>query len=378
MKTHSWPMFWAGLALLALSMPARAEPYLAVRSGQSCSACHVNPTGGGKRTEYGTLYGNSTLPAGRLENLFGGAAKLNAGKGTAAPGWDGRITDYLAVGADLRTSFQATEVRNTAGQRAFSHERTSVYFDVRVIPNLLSLYVDTRVGPGNAFNRESYLLLRSKQQAVYLKAGRFFLPYGLRLEDDSAFIRQVSGINFNSSDDGIEGGWTQGPWSVQLALTNGASGGAETNTGKQVSLLTNLVYSGWRVGASLNTNSDGGGASRDMGNVFAGLRTGIVSWLGELDYFVERGAATGQRKSYAGLLEANTEVAQGHNLKLTYEFYDPDRAVSQDHRNRYSLVWEYTPFQAVQLRIGYRQNNGIPQSNLQNTKNLFVQMHAYF
>ena len=118
MKTHSWPMFWAGLALLALSMPAQAEPYLAVRSGQSCSACHVNPTGGGKRTEYGTLYGYSALPAGRLENIFKSAAKSNAEQGTAAPGWDGRITDYLAVGADLRASFQSTQVPNTAGQRA--------------------------------------------------------------------------------------------------------------------------------------------------------------------------------------------------------------------------------------------------------------------
>jgi hypothetical protein len=366
MKRYWFTISCAGLSLLALSTPAQAEPYLAVRSGQQCAACHVNPTGGGKRTEYGTLYGNNALPAGKLDGVLDRAVSA----------WDGRITDYFAVGADLRTGLQSTSVPNSEDEVAFGSDRTTVYLDLRIIPNRLSVYVDERVAPGNAFNRESYLLLRSEQQTAYLKAGRFFLPYGLRLEDDSAFIRQVSGVNFNSSDDGVEGGWTLGPWSLHLAGTNGAAGGAETNTGKQVSLLTDLVYSAWRIGASLNTNNNDN-ADRDMGNVFAGLRTGIVSWLGEVDYFVDDGTPTGRRKSYAGLLEANTEVARGHNLKLTYEYYDPDREVDEDQRTRYSLVWEYTPFQALQLRGGYRQNEGIPQNDQQNAKELFVQLHAY-
>lgn len=368
MKLHLTTWLTGMLVVLAttFSMPVQAEPYLAVRTGAQCSACHVNPTGGGMRNPAGTIIGNSMLPANKLESP--GAV--------GSPPWDGRITDYLSVGADLRASLRSTTTPTSGRLTAFSTERASVYIDLRLIPDRLSLYIDERVAPGIAFTREAYLLLRSADSGAYLKAGRLFLPYGLRLEDDRTFIRQVSGINFNSSDDGVEGGWAKGPWSVHLALSNGSSGGTETNNGKQLSLLANLVYPLWRAGASYNVNS-ASGADRKMGNLFGGLRTGPISWLGEIDYFVDDGTATGRRKSVASLLEANTEVAKGHNLKLGYEFFDPDRTVAQNQRTRYSLAWEYTPFQGLQLRTGYRHNRGIPQSSPQNSKELFLQLHGY-
>ena len=371
--------FLLGLPVLLLSAPASAEPYLAVHTGQKCMACHVNPTGGGKRTEYGTLYGNTILPAGRLgniENILGSGKAKSGTDSTATQVWDGRITDYFAVGADLRTGLKSTIVPNAENQLAFDLERTTVYFDLRIIPNRLSLYVDQRVAPGAALNREAYVLLWSEQHTAYFKAGRLFLPYGLRLEDDGAFVRQVSGINFNSSDNGVEGGLELGPWSLNLAVTNGTAGAGETNTGKQFSLLTSLVYPSWRVGASYNAN-DNGVNDRHMQNVFAGLRTGFISWLGEADYFIDDGTSTGRRKSWAGLAEANAEVIKGHNLKLTYEYYDPNLDVEEDQRTRSSLVWEYTPFQAMRLRAGYRRNQGIPQNNLQNAEEIFLQLHTY-
>ena len=44
-----------GVALLVLGTGvARAEPYLAVRTGAKCSDCHTNLDGGGKRTSFAT------------------------------------------------------------------------------------------------------------------------------------------------------------------------------------------------------------------------------------------------------------------------------------------------------------------------------------
>jgi hypothetical protein len=204
-----------------------------------------------------------------------------------------------------------------------------------------------------------------------------FVPFGLRIEDDSAFIRQVSGTTFNSSEDGVEGGLELGPWSANLAVTNGAGGGAETNNGKQVSGLVSFVRPEWRVGLSASTNSNDA-TDRNMQSAFAGLRTGPVSWLASGIYVTDEGASTGKLKQWAALFEGNIEAAKGHNLKLTYEYYDPNDDLANNDRERYSAVWEYTPFQFTQFRLGVRKSNGIPQNNSQNTTQVFVQWHAFF
>ncbi len=345
-----------------------AEPYLAVRTGNKCSSCHVNPTGGGKRTEFGAVYARTGLAEEEWT-----ASSGNETDKSARP-WDGRLTDYFAFGGDLRTNLKHTKIPNQNNELAFETDEAIIYLELSVIPNRFLLYIDESVAPGAALNRESFALLWSKDKSTYLKAGRFFQPFGLRLEDDSAFIRQSSGINFNSSDTGVEAGFEQGNWAGNFAITNGASG-VETDTGKQYSLLATYLRAQWRVGASLNYN-DHDTNDRKMANVFFGLRTGIISWLAEYDFFTDE-LTTGRRESEAGFIEANIEIKRGHNVKLTFDSFNPDRNVADDQRDRISLVWEYTPFQHLQLRTGYRHNEGPVQNNLQNTEELFVQLHTF-
>ena len=65
-------------------------------------------------------------------------------------------------------------------------------------------------------------------------------------------------------------------------------------------------------------------------------------------------------------------------LKLTHEYLDPNRSVSNDGQTRYSIVYELTPIQYVQIRSGFRYSDGIPQNPLQHLKLGFVELHGFF
>src|SRR5207302_5272091 len=99
------------LLTTALLAPAAslAEPYLAVRTGAKCMVCHVNPTGGGKRTEFGSIYSQTAMAAERLDLRTGKAVPAGASEPES---WTGRLNDQFAVGADLRANAQYTFVPN--------------------------------------------------------------------------------------------------------------------------------------------------------------------------------------------------------------------------------------------------------------------------
>jgi hypothetical protein len=343
---------------------AAAEPYLAVYKGMQCSGCHSHPAGGGKRNAFGNAFAQTEMPAERI-----GAADADL--------WTGEIATWLSVGADLRAGYQQVDVPNAGDSSEFRINRGTVYVEARLIPNRLSLYVDQQIAPGSGLNREAYVRLNSRSRRFHVAAGQFFLPYGLRLQDDTAFIRQVTGIHFSNPDRGVQLGYEAGPWSTQLTVTNGSGGGAETDTGKQLSWVAHFVRQRWRAGASFNFN-DADAGDRQMQNVFFGLRTGPVVWLAEADLITDDLPSGVEQDAIASLLEGNWLFRQGHNLKVSYEFFDPNDDVDEDHQVRWSLVWEYTPMQFLQGRIGLRAYDGIPQVELQNRNEYFAEIHGFF
>jgi hypothetical protein len=349
--------------LLCGAIGANAEPYLAVREGFQCAQCHVNPTGGGLRNTFGNAYAQSQLAATRID--------------TGDFAWTGSISQLLAVGGNLRASASGVDVPKRSSTREFAVDQARLYLNFAVIPNRLSIYVDELVAPGAASNREAFVRYQSGSNLWSVKAGQMYLPFGLRLQDDSAFVRELSQINMTNPDTGVEFSWDPENWSAQLAVSNGSGGGAETNREKQFSLQGAYVRRQWRLGLAANHN-DSEDADRSAVGLFAGLNTGPIAWLAEVDYVRDKGLAGGDRKLVAGLIEGNWLVRKGHNLKLTAEHLDPDNDVDEDEQARYSAVYEYTPIQYLQLRFGARDYYGIKQSPLQNRRAAFVELHGFF
>jgi hypothetical protein len=349
------------IAAISHISTAVAEPYLAVQEGYKCNVCHVNPTGGGLRNDFGVMYAKVLLPAETIDS------QLNA--------WTGKLTDNVRVGGDLRAQWSSSSVPGSKSQQGFDLEQVRVYTDISLIPDRLGLYVDEQIAPNASQNMEAYVRYGSTSQGFYFKGGQFYLPFGWRLQDQTAFVREVSGISMTTPDKGVEIGYERPSWSAQLDFTNGAAN-ATTGSGHQITSQVVYVQPLWRVGvASAFTQADAG--NRRVGGVFAGLRTGPVSWLAEAD-LVHDESFPGGRNLDAGLLEADWHVRKGHNLKLTAEYMDPNRAVPEDQQARYSFVYEYTPLPFLQLRAGYRRYRGIPQSDNENRRLTFLELHGYF
>jgi hypothetical protein len=357
-----------GLYCLALllgfgAQTARAEPYLAVQLGLKCGQCHVNPTGGGLRTTFGDIFAQTVMPAQHLD--------------TGLDNWTGQLGNYFRVGGDLRFDAQATQAPHTATQDEFSLEQMRVYMEAEVIPNRLIAYADEQVAPGGALNREAYVLYWSATHDWYFKAGQMYLPFGLRLQDQTALLYTASGINMTTPDQGVEFGWEKGHWDAQLAVSNGTAGGNVTSNGKQTSANVAYVESIWRVGVGANYNAQSIGAKSAFA-IYGGLRTGPISWLAQAEITDDESIPNGQGKELATLLEANWLIARGHNLKITDEFLNPNRAVENGEETRWSLVYEYTPIQFAQIRTGFRWNDGIPQDNAEHGRLYFVELHGFF
>jgi hypothetical protein len=350
-------------ALSFAAFGAHAEPYLAVQLGLKCGQCHVNPSGGGLRTTFGDVIAQTVLPGQHLD--------------TPLDNWTGQLGPYLRAGGDLRFEASLTQVPHAKSVQQFEMEQTRVYLEAEVIPNRLLAYVDEQVAPGGALNREAYLMYWSATHDWYVKAGQMYLPFGLRLQDQSAFIQTTSGINMTTPDEGVEFGWERGHWDAQLAISNGTAGGAVTGNGKQYSTQLAFVESRWRVGIAANRNAQAAGAKNAYG-VFGGLRTGPISWLGQVEITDDQSIAGDQGRQLATLLEANWLIARGNNLKVTGEFLNPNRAVPNGEQTRWSLVYELTPIQFVQLRTGLRWNDGIPQDDSEHQRLYFVELHGYF
>jgi hypothetical protein len=351
------------LALITFAGTANAEPYLAAQMGLKCVQCHVNPTGGGMRTVFGNTFAQTQLAAKKI--------------GSDEDLWTGQVMKFLSVGGNARANYSFSDVPHQSSTNDFAVEEARAYLDFGVIPNRLSVYIDQRFAPGNSTNLEANIRYWITENSIYVKAGRMYQPFGYRFEDDNAFVRQMSGFNMQAPDDGIEFGFEKGSWTTQVALSNGTAGAAEVDDGKQIVARTEYVGSAWRMGASGSFNDTAVG-DRIGAGLFGALRVGPVTFLGEADYFDDDSIGTAGRKLMASLVEADWKVLQGHNVKLTFEWLDPDTDVDEDEQTRTSLLYEWSPIQFIQLRGGVRMYDGIPQNDLQNRTQAFVQLHGFF
>lgn len=347
------------LGLLAvLAAPAAAEPYLALRTGLKCSACHTNVTGGGNRNAFGGIYAQTQLPM---------------KTGTVVPR---TIADFLQVGWDLRV-----EASGTFGE---STPRTSIGLDVaqlyaaaELLESRLVFYIDQTVGPERAIAREAFGMVRRLPAASYVKAGKFLLPYGLRLQDDAEYIRERTGFSYYTPDQGVEVGLEPGPLAIAVALTNGNAGATENDDGKQITSSAAVVFRRFRLGASASLN-DGTDTRREAVGGFGGVSVGPVVLLGEVDYVQDKPVAGDTVRQLMAYGEADWLLLRGLNAKVTYGWLDPDTDVAENERIRARFGLEFFPTPFLRFAGFYSLLEDIPQATITNLDRWSVEAHVLF
>ena len=215
-----------------------------------------------------------------------------------------------------------------------------------------------------------------RENALYVKAGRMYLPFGYRFEDDNAFVRQLSGINMQAPDEGVEFGLRERQLERAGRLQQrrrrrrrdrSRQAGRHARRVRAVGLARRREPALQRHRCRRRARARASSARST---------SGPVTLLGEVDFIDDE--SIGDGKLLATLAEADWKLAQGHNLKLTYEWFEPNDDVDEDEQIRTSLLYEWSPIQFIQLRAGVRVYDGIPQNDNQNRKQAFLQLHGFF
>lgn len=353
------------LVLLGIiSVQVSSEPYIAFHTKLPCASCHVNPSGGGMRNDYGRIYGNTILAANQHQIV---AQDF------------GKISPNFSFGSDFRFLIQEQETSISKSRTSgIETQSGQVYLQFRSEDYGLEIYLDQKIKPDDSETREM-LLIKRLSGGDFLKVGKMIPQLGLRIEDDSALIRQITGFNFDNNDLGVEYG-LNGLNGLHTISVNTGNSDTSNDDGKYRTILRSEFYlNDWRLGAGLSFNPGTDGKTNSS-SLFAGYTIGDWVLLGDLSWVDNHSDLISivDRKQFVALFEVNWRFQQGHNVKFTEEYLDPDTDLAEDHQVRHSLLYEYTPYSNIQLRMGIRNRQAPPQIEILNVDTIFFQAHLFF
>lgn len=204
-------------ALLVAAGRAEAYPQFQFSSGtQRCAQCHFSPAGFGLLTAWGRDESADTISA------YGGDGGFLHG---LVP-----LPSFLALGGDFRYAGIENAVGGTRSPEAAAFPmQGELYARAALGSTGISLYVAggirgvvrnanaSTVDHLTAFvSREHYAMWKPSASGPYVRAGRFYAPYGLRLAEHIFFVRRYSGFNLYEETYNVSGGYLAEDWEVHV------------------------------------------------------------------------------------------------------------------------------------------------------------------
>lgn len=355
---NRWMLLFIAMAVAAISV--EALPKFATRQGAKCQSCHVNPSGKGMRSTFGSTYGREELTMTTFKER------------TDIEEFSPALNDVFTIGMDYRTLFYYMQSTTAT---SFFQMQGDLYLDLR-LNKKFRIYFDKGLYSGF----EVFGLAKVLPLDGYVKIGNFIPAYGLRMDDHTLFIRNgpfapidpalityPAGLGFGqgSEDTGLEFGFNPSIFTINAGIFNGRKGGiagAGGSTSKAVAVRGDASFEAGPFnilfGGSLYRLPTGGGRVTQSWGGF-----GIVTYDGNLTLMAEvdmmQSYNTTLLRNVNGIViftEANYVLTEGIDLKAGYEFYDPNDARQDGSVSRISVGMEFFPLTGVEVRPMYRIN----------------------
>ena len=378
------------VALLALGVGERraaAYPQFQFSSGtQRCAQCHYSPAGFGLLTSWGRDEGADTISRGGDGGFLHGA-------------WT--PPDWLALGGD----FRAAGIRNDTGaakgsELAVFPMQAELYARAGFGDSGLSIYVaggfrgTTRTASNKTsladrfeslMSREHYIMWKPSATGAYVRAGRFYAPFGLRMAEHIYYVRSQTGFNLYEETYNVSGGYLAEDWelhvtgftpppnSLPLALRSTATGSGaaayfETRFASSRALGVQARYSTNKEHSLLQ-----GGL---VGKVW--IDDAKILFLAELDLQRDAPAGGGGSNQMVGYLGPTFIPVKGLMATLALERFQTDISIAGTAHTAADLQVNYFPWAHCEMvLLGRYQMSGAGLSDGATDSLLMLQLHYY-
>ena len=338
-------------------------PSYAIEQNSNCINCHVNPTGGLMRNDYGS-------------NIYS-LDELSIRKWiTEDKKFDGFISDNIQIGGEFR-------IQSYKGRKSTSifPMQIDLYSNVD-FDNNISLFM--KYGA----NQELYLLLDDYNNVDWIKIGKTIPDYGLKLDDHTSFIRGGNSSNTfvysGSIDQGLIFDYAaeyDDPILIEMGLkinknisltssiSNGIVNDNENNITISIKSKSSSIYGNLLFGSSLMNEKD-----FKMLGIFGGFAKNKLTLSFEFDKaynWIEN------FKSMASYMELIYKPIQGVHLTAKYDYFDKDISVIDGSTERYSFGVNFFPINMLELKFQIREYELFSIDTNINTEYL-VQLHTWF
>ena len=206
----------AGLVALILGetgQTAYAYPQFQLATGNTrCNQCHFGPAGGGLIAPYG-------------RDEAEGSLSTTAGSGGFFHGLF-ELPEWVALGGDLRGATVIKGARDSRPQYLTFPMQMDLYARFSGGPVSFNLTLGMRGGARGVsapvsqrfLSREHFVMWQPEETGWYARAGRFFAPYGLRLQDHTAFLRRYLGQHTLEETYTLSAGKIEDEWELHASL----------------------------------------------------------------------------------------------------------------------------------------------------------------